>query len=89
MRKGKVLIVRLHSGHHPVLGANLHRLDPDIGSARPTCKEEDHTLHDWLITRLAVDCLRQKIFGCPRERLEWVITCPKHRYVHQVVANET
>lgn len=55
-----MLIVRLHSGHHPVLGAYLHCLDRDIGSARPTCKEEDHTLHDWLIARLAVDCLRQK-----------------------------
>ena len=75
-REAEVLIARLRSGHHPALRAYLHRLDPDIDPVYPTCKEEDHTLHHWLITCWARDRLRQKVFGCPRGRLEWLTTHP-------------
>ena len=65
------LIARLCSGHHSPLRAYLHRLDRDIDPVFPTCKEEDHTLHHWLITCLGRDCLQQKLFDCPKGRLEW------------------
>ena len=73
----EVLIARLHSGHHPALQAYLHQLDPDTDSVCPTCKEEGHTLHHWLTKCPAGDCLQQKVFGCPKKRLEWLTTRPK------------
>lgn len=43
---------RLHSGHHPALRTYLHQLDPDTDPVWTTCKEENHTLHRWLIPNM-------------------------------------
>ena len=76
-RANEVLLAILRAGHHLVLQAYLHRLDPDVDPTCPFCNEDQRTLQHWLISCPAGERIQQQMFGCHRGRLEWLATDPK------------
>ena len=75
-RRDDVLIARLRSGHHPSLKQYLHRLDPSQVPICPNCQEEEQDLVHWLRDCPALSSVRQRVFGCHQESLEWLATRP-------------
>ncbi len=64
-RTDTVLLVRLRSGHTPLLKAYAHLLDPTAGPTCPLCKEESQTLEYWLQRCPNLGVLHQHTFGSP------------------------
>ena len=75
-RKDDAFIAPLRSGYHPSLKQYLHRLDPSQDPTCPNCRQEEQDLVHWLHDCPALLTVRQRVFGCHQESLEWLASRP-------------